>query len=127
MSEQRTDARTETPIEPLAIEWSTEPTPAYVNGAHVVHSPTEFAVVFTDMCGFPGRHAADGKAGKERAAVVASIRANPTVFFEMLCVFASNWNRFANEMIDPRMRKPRFKLLDAGDYQLEGLPEKKEA
>ncbi len=110
--------------EPLAIDWSTEPTPAYVNGAHVIHTPSEFSIVFTEMNGFPGRLAPDGEVGHERAAVVASIRANPTVFFEMLCVFASNWNKFATDMIDPRMRKPRFKLLDAGDYQLDNLPVK---
>lgn len=119
------ESETEAP-EALKIDWSTEGTPAYVNGAHVVHTPSEFAVVFTEMCGFPGRNSPSGEAGDERAAIVASVRANPTVFFEMLCVFASNWNRFANELIDPRMRKPRFKLLDSGDYQLDGLPEKKD-
>lgn len=110
----------------LPIDWATEPTPAYVNGAHVVHSPAEFAVIFTEMAQFPGRHAASGEAGDERAIVAASIRTNPTVFFEMLCVFASNWNKFANEMIDPRMRKPRFKLMDAGEFQLEGVPRPKD-
>ena len=110
----------------LPIDWSTEPTPAYANGAHVVHTPSEFAVVFTEMSAFPGRHAESGEAGDERAMVAASIRTNPTVFFEMLCVFASNWNKFANELIDPRMRKPRFKLVDAGDFQLEGAPGSKD-
>ncbi|MEM9191237.1 MAG: hypothetical protein AAGF12_18845 [Myxococcota bacterium] len=123
MSDEPTEP-TPTPTEALRIDWSTEPTPAYVNGAHVVHTPSEFAVVFTDMVGFPGRLSPDGEPGNEHAAIAASIRANPTVYFEMLCVFASNWNRFANELIDPRMRKPRFKLIDAGEYQLEGLPEK---
>jgi hypothetical protein len=116
----------ENEIEALPIDWSTEPTPVYVNGAHIVHSPTEFALLFTEMAGFPGRHSADGKTGSERAVVAASLRTNPTVFFEMLCVFASNWNKFANELIDPRMRKPRFKLVDAGEFQLDGAPTKSE-
>ena len=120
------EGTTEAAPEALPIDWSTEPTAAYVNGAHVVHSPSEFAVLFTEMSAFPGRHSATGEAGDERAAVAASIRTNPTVFFEMLCVFTSNWNRYANEMIDPRMRRPRFKLLDAGEFQLEGLPPSKD-
>jgi hypothetical protein len=111
---------------PLPIDWSTEPTAAYVNGAHVVHTPAEFAVLFTEMAQFPGRHAATGETGDERAVVAASIRTNPTVFFEMLCVFASNWNKFANEVIDPRMRRPRFKLIDAGDFQPDGVPRPKD-
>ncbi len=106
----------------LPIDWSTEPRPAYANGAHVVHTPREFAMIFTDLAGFPGRLAPDGKAGRERAAVVASLRMTPDVYFQMLCVLASNWNRFANELIDPRLRRPRFKLLDAGDAQLDGVP-----
>ncbi|MFK7991491.1 MAG: hypothetical protein AB8I08_36075 [Sandaracinaceae bacterium] len=109
----------------LPIDWSTEPTAAYVNGAHVMHTPSEFAVLFTEMANFPGRHSATGAAGDERAAVAASIRTNPTVFFEMLCVFASNWNKYANDMIDPRVRKPKFQLLDAGEFQLDGVEKKR--
>lgn len=127
MSETKHDptAATEEPkVESLPIDWSTEPRPAYANGAQVAHSAREFAVLFTDAVSFPGRYAPDGRAGSERAAVVASLRMTPDVFFQMLCVFASNWNRFANEMIDPRMRRPRFKLIDAGELQLEGLPKK---
>lgn len=105
----------------LPIDWSTEPTAAYVNGAHVMHTPSEFAVLFTEMANFPGRNSETGQAGDERAAVAASIRTNPTVFFEMLCVFASNWNKYANDMIDPRVRKPKFQLLDAGGFQLDGI------
>jgi len=129
MSEIKTDpnapsAEPAAKQEALAIDWSTEPRPVYANGAQVAHSPRDFAMLFTDAASFPGRYAADGQAGNERAAVVASLRMTPDVFFQMLCVFASNWNRFANEMIDPRMRRPRFKLIDAGDLQLEGLPKK---
>jgi hypothetical protein len=112
-------------VEPLPVDWSTEPVPAYANGAHVVHTPREFSVIFTELAGFPGRLSASGAAGEERARVVGSIRMTPDVYFQMLCILASNWNRFANELIDPRMRRPRFKLLDAGDVQLEGVPQKR--
>ena len=126
MSETKTEpspgAAAATKPESLPIDWSTEPRPVYANGAQVAHSQRDFAVLFTDAAPFPGRYSPDGQAGNERAAVVASLRMTPDVFFQMLCVFASNWNRFANEMIDPRMRRPRFKLIDAGDLQLEGLP-----
>jgi hypothetical protein len=126
MSNETTPATESAPeTEALPIAWETEPPPVYTNGAHVVHSPTEFAVLFTEMSAFPGRHAENGKVGQERAMIAASLRTNPTVFFEMLCVFASNWNKFANEYIDPRMRRPRFKLIDAGEFQLEGLPPSK--
>jgi hypothetical protein len=110
--------------EALPIDWSTEPRPTYANGAQILHTPREFAFLFTDMVAFPGRLSPDGKPGGERASVVASLRMTPDVFFQMLCVFASNWNRFANEVIDPRMRRPRFKLIDAGEMQLDGLPKK---
>lgn len=119
-----TDANDAALPDGLPVDWSTEPRPVYANGAHVVHTGREFSMVFTDLAPFPGRLAEDGKAGHERAAVVASVRMTPDVFFQMLCVFASNWNRFANELIDPRMRRPRFKLLDAGDTQLDGVPKR---
>jgi hypothetical protein len=109
-------------VEALPIDWSTEGRPVYTNGAHVIHSARDFSLIFTEAAAFPGRLSADGKAGNERAAVAASLRMSPDVFFQMLCVFASNWNKFANEMIDPRMRRPRFKLIDAGDMQLDGVP-----
>ncbi len=109
----------------LPVDWATEPAPAYANGAHVTHTPRDFSVIFTELAGFPGRLSPDGEAGNERARVVGSVRMTPDVFFQMMCVFASNWNKFANELIDPRMRRPRFKLLDAGDAQLEGVPQKR--
>lgn len=112
------------PVEALPIDWSTEGRPVYTNGAHVIHTARDFSLLFTEAAAFPGRLAADGQAGNERAAIAASLRMSPDVFFQMLCVFASNWNKFANEMIDPRMRRPRFKLIDAGDMQLEGIPKR---
>jgi hypothetical protein len=130
------DAKTESPVaaadagaqeadESLPIDWSTEPVPAYANGAQIAHTPREFSMIFTELAPFPGRRAEFNVPGKERAAIVGSVRMTPDVFFQMLCVFASNWNKFANELIDPRMRRPRFKLLDAGDVQLDGVPKPK--
>ena len=103
------------------INWDTEPTPAYVNGVQVVHSPQDFALLFTEMRSFPGRHSTTGKAGDERASIAASIRMTPEVFFRMVCMLGSNWNRYVSEHVDPRMRQPKFKLLDGGDMQLDGI------
>lgn len=103
------------------INWDTEPTPAYVNGVQVVHSPQDFALLFTEMRAFPGRHSATGKVGDERASIAASIRMTPEVFFRMVCMLGSNWNRYVSEHVDPRMRQPRFKLIDAGEMQLDGI------
>lgn len=115
--QQGADSEQEVP----PIDWTTEPAPTFANGLQVMHRPTEFSLILTDMTPFPGRRSPDGKAGNERAVVVGSYRIHPENFFQMLCVMASNWNRFATTMIDPRMRQPRFKLLDAGDLQLEGI------
>lgn len=108
----------------LEIDWSTEPPPAYANGLQLACASQEFSLVFTDMVRFPGRLAVGNKSGAERARVSASLRVNPDVFFQMLCVMTSSWNRFITEAADSRMRQPKFKLLDAGDAQLEGLSEK---
>jgi hypothetical protein len=104
------------------IDWSTEPTPVFANGLQILHRATDFAVIFTDHTPFPGRHAAGRQAGAERATVVCSLRTHPAAFFQMVCAMASNWNRFATTMIDPRMRQPRFRLFDAGELQLEQAP-----
>jgi hypothetical protein len=105
----------------LPINWDTEPTPAYVNGVQVMHTAQDFALLYTEMRNFPGRHSATQQAGDERASIAASLRMNPDVYFQMLCILTSNWNRYVAEYVDPRMRQPRFKLLDAGDLQLDGI------
>ncbi|MGE0324473.1 MAG: hypothetical protein AB7K71_37485 [Polyangiaceae bacterium] len=107
-----------------AIDWSTEPVPAYSNGLQLASSPEGFALVFLEHTRFPGRLAPGNQAGQERARIAASLRVNPELFFQMLSLMASNWNQFVNEYVDPRMRQPKFKLLDAGDAQLQGLSEK---
>jgi hypothetical protein len=109
------------PPEVLPIDWSTEPMPAAANGLQVLATPAQFALVYTDMAPFPGRLAADGKAGHERARVVGSLRLTPDVYFQALCAMANSWNRFVLESVDPRMRQPRFKLIDSGELQLFGI------
>jgi hypothetical protein len=104
------------------INWATEPPPVFTNGVQVLHRPTDFAVIFTEHTPFPGRHAPDGKPGAERAAVVCSLRTHPAAFFQMVCAMASNWNRFASTLIDPSLPRPRFRLVGAGDLQLEHAP-----
>lgn len=112
--------------EALPIDWSTEPTPAAANGVQVLHTPQQFALLFTDMAMFPGRYAPDGAAGNERARVVGSLRMDPDTYFQALCVMASNWNKFVEANVPPQMRQPRFKLLDAGEAQLYGIKPPKE-
>jgi len=113
----------EAPPQPKAmpIDWTTEGVPAAANGVQVLHRPTEFAVLFTDHTPFPGRRSIDGEAGNERAVIVSSLRLSPDAMFQSLCTLANSWNKFATTVIDPRMRQPRFKLLDAGELQLEGI------
>lgn len=113
----------EAPPQPQAmpIDWTTEGVPAAANGVQVLHRPTEFAVLFTDHTPFPGRRSVDGEPGNERAVVVSSLRLSPDAMFQALCTMANSWNRFATTVIDPRMRQPRFKLVDAGELQLEGF------
>lgn len=108
----------------MPVDWSTEPTPTYANGLQVAYSVQDFALLFTELTRFPGRLAPGNQPGKERARVAASLRINPEAYFQMLCVMASTWNQFVGEVVDPRMRQPKFKLLDAGDMQLDGLSPK---
>ena len=58
----------------LPIDWSTEPAPVAANGVQVLGSPTQMALIFTDMVPFPGRLAKDDAVGEERARIVASLR-----------------------------------------------------
>ena len=108
----------------MAVDWSTEPTPAYANGLQLACSDQDYALLFTELTRFPGRLAPRNQVGQERARVAASLRVHPDVFFQMLCLMASSWNQCVSETADPRLRQPKFKLLDAGDMQLRGLSEK---
>jgi hypothetical protein len=103
----------------IEIDWSDEPEPLYANGAQILNTQREFAIVFTDFAGFPGR----GGTTYDRppkAKVVASLRVTPDVFFQLAAAFGSNWNKFVNRFGDPRARNPKFKLIGGG-MQLEGL------
>lgn len=106
-------------VQTLPVDWSTEPTPAYANGAHVVHTPREFAVVFDDTAPFPGRLAPAGDPSTIRGRIVASLRLGPDAFFQVVCALASSWNRFTASYFDPRMPRPRFVLVDAGQLKLD--------
>jgi hypothetical protein len=110
---------TEQPIV-LELDWSDEPLPVYSNGAQILNSQREFAIVFTDFAAFPGR----GDVPYDRppkAKIVANVRITPDVFFQLAAACASNWNKFVNRYGDPRARSPKFKLIDGGNMQLDGL------
>lgn len=104
----------------IELDWSDEPAPLYTNGAQILNSQREFAVVFTDFAAFAGR----GDVPYDRppkAKIVANVRMTPDVFFQFAAACASNWNNFVNRFGDPRARSPKFKLIGAGGMQLEGL------
>ena len=104
----------------IEIDWSDEPPPAYANGAQILNSQREFALVFTDFGGFAGR----GGAAMDRppkAKIVSNVRGTPDVFFQLAAAAASNWNKYVNRVGDPRVRAPKFKVIGGGEFQLEGL------
>ncbi|MEM9193502.1 MAG: DUF3467 domain-containing protein [Myxococcota bacterium] len=92
--------------EAVSIDWSTEPTATYANGAHLLHTAREFAVVFTELAAFAGRGSDEPTEAK--AKVAASVRLAPDVFFEFAAACASNWNSYAEQFGGPRA--PRFQL-----------------
>ncbi|MFK7990277.1 MAG: DUF3467 domain-containing protein [Sandaracinaceae bacterium] len=104
----------------IEIDWSDEPTPAYANGAQILNSQREFAVVFTDFVGFPGRGNAPVNQAP-RAKIVSNVRLTPDVFFQLAAACASNWNKYVNRFGDPRVRTPKFKVVGGGEFQLEGI------
>ena len=107
----------------IQIDWNSEPTPVYSNGAQVVHTAREFSMVFTDFAGFAGRGAPEG-VEEPRARVVSSVRVTPDVFFQLAAACASNWNKYINHVSSMGMgvqNGPKFKLIGGGNFQLEGL------
>ena len=110
----------DTPQPPsLRIDWSTEPTPAYSNGVHAVHTQREFSLFFCDFVDLQGRGATEG-GGDPNAKVVSSVRMTPDVFFQLAATVASNWNLYVQSFED-QDTTPRFKLVGAAGFQLEGL------
>lgn len=105
---------------PIEIDWTDEPPPVYANGAQLVHNNTEFAISFTEFANFGGRRSREGSS-VPRARVVSSIRLNPDVFFQFVVACASNWNKFVNRVSPEGSKPPKFKLISAGNIQLEGL------
>lgn len=104
----------------IDVDWSDEPAPVYANGARVLNTQREFALVFTEFMAFGGRGGA-GPNETPRAKVVASLRLTPDVFFQLAAACATNWNQYVNRFGDPRQPSPKFQLVGAGDLQLEGV------
>ena len=115
--------KSETETKLLPVDWSTEPTPAYVHGAHVAHTIRDFAVVFDEDAGFPGRNALPSQPDGHRGRIVASLRMTPDTFFQVLCALNSSWNRYSQQFMGQAPQRPRFKLLDAGEAQLDAVDE----
>jgi hypothetical protein len=104
----------------IELDWAAEPPAVYANGAQILNSQREFAIVFTDFVAFAGR----GDVPYDRppkAKIAANIRMTPDVFFQLAAACASNWNNFVNRFGDPRARSPKFKLMNGGGMQLEGI------
>jgi hypothetical protein len=95
---------------PIEVDWASEPTTVYANGAHLVHTEREFAIAFTEFASFDGRAASLGSR-MPRARVAASVRLTPDVFFQFVAGCASNWNKYAEE--HGATRAPRFHLVEA--------------
>lgn len=117
MSEQQEQGPEQIVIE---LDWSDEPVPVYANGAQVLNSQREFAIVFTEFAAFAGRGGVPYDRAP-KAKIVANVRLTPDVFFQLTAACASNWNKFVNRFGDPRAKSPKFKLIGAGQMQLEGL------
>jgi len=104
----------------IEVDWSDEPPTVYANGAQLVHTQTEFSMVFTEFAGFDGRRAR-GPGQPPRARVVASVRLHPDTYFQFVTACASNWNKFANAISPPGVSPPKFKLIGVQGVQLEGI------
>jgi hypothetical protein len=104
----------------IEIDWSDEPPTVYSNGAQIAHSGTEFSICFTEFAPIAGRRAR-GDGTNPRARVVSSVRLHPEIFFQLVVAAASNWNKFVNRLPPLGPRPPKFQLVGATSFQLEGL------
>ena len=103
----------------IEIDWSDEPPVVYANGAQILNSQREFALLFTDFVAFAGR----GNTPLDRppkAKLVSNLRLTPDVFFQLAAAAASNWNKYVQRFGDPNVRAPKFMLVNGGT-QLEAL------
>lgn len=117
-----TQENAQTPAEPIVVEldWSDEPAPVYANGAQILNSQREFALLFTEFLALAGRGSAPGDQNP-KAKIVSNVRVTPDVFFQLAAACASNWNKYVNRFGDPSTRNPKFKIMGGGGMQLEGL------
>ncbi|MEZ4338348.1 MAG: hypothetical protein R3B82_17135 [Sandaracinaceae bacterium] len=106
----------------IEIDWSDEPPVVYANGAQILNSQREFALLFTDFVAFAGRGNTPLDA-PPKAKLVANLRITPDVFFQLAAAAASNWNKYVERFGDPNGQAPKFKLIGAPGAQLEGLSE----
>ena len=104
----------------IEIDWTDAPTPVYANGAQILNSQREFALVLTDFAAFAGR----GNVPADRppkAKIVSNVRMTPDVFFQIDAAAASNWNKFVDRYGDPGQPAPKFKLTGDAGVQLEAI------
>lgn len=118
MADQEGEAQPEQIV--IELDWADEPPVLYANGAQILNSQREFAILFTEFVAFAGRGGVPSDR-PPRAKIVSNLRVTPDVFFQLAAAFASNWNKFVNRFGDPRVKSPKFKLIGAGQMQLEGL------
>jgi len=115
---QQTQSQPQT--QQIEIDWADEPPVVYANGAQIVNSQREFALLFTDFVAFAGRgNQPTDKPPK--AKLVGNLRLTPDVFFQLVAAAASNWNKYVQRFGDPNTKSPKFVLVHGGGAQLEGL------
>lgn len=108
------------PPQQIEIDWSDEPPVVYANGAQIVNSQREFALLFTDFVAFAGR----GNQPLDKppkAKLVGNLRLTPDVFFQLVAAAASNWNKYVQRFGQPGATSPKFVLVHGGGAQLEGV------
>lgn len=104
----------------IDLDWDAEPPATYANGAQILNTQREFAILFTEFLPFAGRGGVP-KDQPPKAKIVSSLRVTPDVYFQLAAAFASNWNKYVNQFGDPRQPSPKFKIIGGGQMQLEGL------
>lgn len=110
----------EQPTLSVELDWAHEPPALFANGAQVLGTPREFAILFTDFLGIEGR-GDTARGTTPKAKIVSHLRMSPDAFFELASAVASNWNTFVSLHADPNAPAPKFRLVGGGDMQLEGL------
>ena len=124
MAEKEQPPSTEEPnIETVYVDWSSEPTPAFVNFVAVNSTPNEVGVLACDILPFvPQGRLGEGKPYAAR--IAASLRWTHIGFFKAVATLASHWNKMAVGYAKAGQKLPRFKIVDGEPgMQLEGLDE----